>query len=149
MTQLERRPGEALALPHAAVDLALWKDVALDLIEDGETPTLQLLTDKYGLEPQDALALIGHPTFSQLFHNLQIAIARTDFDRKAFQRLMGILDEGTDRAAISAARLLSELVGYRSDAPKVEVNLNLANAVKRVDSGEVIDAEFEPYPGAA
>lgn len=137
-----------MPLPHDEVDLALWRSVALDLIEDGEMPTLRLLTEKHGLEPEAALAVIGHPTFSELFHNLQLALARTEFDRKAFGRLIQIIQEGTDAAAIKATKALSELLGYRSDKPMVEVNLNLADAVRRVDEGQAIDAEFEPFPGA-
>ena len=136
-------------------DTELWLDIAYDMAtekpeepdkdENGNIvrePTTGWLAKKYNLTPRQAMAILTHPKFTEFIHEMQKAIARVTFDRKAFRVLDEIMDNAGNKERLSAIKLAAELLGYK-DTKGINVNLNFDSMVRKADiiEGEVIDTE--------
>jgi len=139
-------------------DLEMWLDIAYDMAtdqpdkpefdEDGNLirePTTKWLANKYNLTPRQALSVLTHPKFTEFIHGMQKAVARVNFDRKAFNTLDELMDTGKARDRLSAIKLAAELLGYK-DTKGINVNLNFDSLVRKADivDGEAIDVEVFP-----
>ena len=145
----------------------LWLDIAYDIASDprrqtgklntldenGEVveldiprePTVDWLAKKYELTVAKSISIIMNPKFSKFVHEMQTAIARVSFDRKAYDILDEVMEEGDNREKIAAIKVAAELLGYRS-ARGIQVNVNIDSLIRQADNGEkIIDAEV--YPG--
>jgi len=138
------------------VDSSLWLDMAYDMAttapekpdvdEDGNIvrePTTKWLARKYNLSPAVALGIITHPKFTEFIHGMQKAIAKLNFDRKAFNVLDDVMDQGNHRDRLSAVKLAAELLGYKASGG-ININVKFDEAVRKADQGEVIDVEVFP-----
>jgi hypothetical protein len=147
-----------LATTTKEQDTELWLEIAYDMAtdqpdkpekdEDGNLvrePTTKWLANKYNLTPREAMAVLTHPKFTEFIHGMQKAIARVNFDRKAFNALDEIMETGGSRDRISAIKVAAELLGYR-DKKGISVNLNFDSMVRKADviEGEAIDVEVFP-----
>lgn len=144
---------EELILSPKEVDIALWSDIAYNLamgVQEKEDPTAAThvwIAGKWGLEPQDVIAILAHPQFAAFLHHVQVSLARADFDVYAFVRLNNIIRNGSDKDSIAAAKELADLINYRkSQGPQVDININLDGLVNKMSNGEIIDVEPD-YPG--
>jgi hypothetical protein len=148
----------ALTTTSETQDVELWLEIAYDMAtdqpdkpevdEDGNLvrePTTKWLASKYNLTPREAMAVLTHPKFTEFIHGMQKAIARVNFDRKAFNALDEIMETGGARDRISAIKVAAELLGYR-DKKGISVNLNFDSMVRKADviEGEAIDVEVFP-----
>lgn len=134
------------------VDPRLMIEMAYELAQvrdaDPMVPTYELIAQNWGLSKRDALAVIVNPVFTELFHNIQRTIARQQFDKVAYDRLIDILRNGKPRESVQAARTLADILGFtgKSGAPPVTINIEKivhdavseAAAEKTVD-GDVLD----------
>jgi hypothetical protein len=144
---------DELVLSPKEVDIALWSDIAYNLttgqqeLDNSDEPTHVWIANKWGLEPQDVIAILAHPQFASFLHHVQVSIARTDFDIHAFVRLNNIIRHGSDKDSIAASKELADLIDYRkSHGPQVAVNINLDGIVNQMATGEIIDVEPD-FPG--
>lgn len=144
---------EELVLSPQDVDIALWSDIAYNLAmgvqdkEDPAAPTHVWIAKKWGLEPQDVIAILAHPQFASFLHHVQVSLARTEFDVHAFLRLNSIIRHGSDKDSIAAAKELAELIDYRKGGgAQVDININLDGLVNKMSRGEIIDVEPD-FPG--
>ena len=149
---------DALVLYSAEVDVAKWADIAYAiagglqeeaLSEDEKMLATHLwLSDKYDITPKEAIGILAHPKFASFLHNMQMSLAKADFDIFAYTRLVNIIKYGGDKDAISASKELAHMIGYRKDSALVNVNFNVDKVINSMgDSGPVIDVECEDYPG--
>jgi hypothetical protein len=132
---------------NIAYDMAT-KEPSRDVDEEGKPvrePTTGWLVREYKLTPKQALNILTHPKFTEFIHNMQVAIARVNFDRKAFDALDDIMEVGSNKERISAIKVAAELLGYRQSGATLSVNFNFDQAIRSADAGEVIDVEA--YPG--
>ena len=133
----------------------LWLEIAYDMAtekpeepekdEEGNIvrePTTGWLARKYNLTPRQAMSILTHPKFTEFIHGMQKAIARVNFDRKAFNVLDEIMDHAGAKERLAAIKLAAELLGYK-DTKGINVNLNFDSMVRKADiiEGEVIDTE--------
>lgn len=138
------------------VDASLWLEIAYDMAtaspkkpdvdEEGNIvreSTLGWLAERFDLSPAVALGIITHPKFTDFIHGMQKSIARLNFDRKAFNVLDEVMDQGGNRERIAAVKLAAELLGYKA-AGGININLKFDEAVRKADMGEVIDVEVFP-----
>lgn len=139
-----------------AIDLELWSDIAYELAsvhkrddEMKEETTIGWVAKKYGMTLKQAMSIVTHPKFVEYYHNMQQAIARVNFNRKAYDALDQIMDSGAARDKIAAIKLASDLLGYREKEPVVSLTFNLDKTIRAIHDGKVIDAEVveEEYPG--
>ena len=142
---------DALVLDPSKVDVELWTAIAYSaaleydqepspdaIEEDGEGAledfsselTLQTIARRFGITATEALGILANPKFSQFFHNMQMAIARSDFDRHAMRRMMRIVRYGGPKDAIAAASKLARWLGYERDAAAVNLSLNFEAALR-------------------
>ena len=136
-------------------DVELWLEIAYDMAtdqpdkperdEDGNLvrePTTKWLAEKYNLTARQSLSILTHPKFTEFIHGMQQAIARVNFDRKAYNVLDEIMEYGGNKERISAIKTAAELLGYKK-VGGVNVNLNFDTLVRKADviEGEAIDAE--------
>ena len=145
----------ALTLDPEKVDLKLWGDIAFSMaLESGDDEeseefltetTVQSVARRFAIPPKEALAVVAHPKFAEFFHNVQMAAARSEFDRHAFRRMVDVVRRGSDRNAIAAATKLAKWFGYEKEKSAVTLNLSIESAVK---GGSVIDVTPD-YKGAA
>lgn len=148
---------DAIALYSAEVDLAKWADIAYaiagglqeDALSEDERmlPTHEWIAEKYEITPKEAIGILAHPKFASFLHNMQTSLARADFDIFAYNRLVQIIKWGSDKDAISASKELAHMIGYRKDSALVNVNVNIDKVINDLQEHEVIDAEFQDYPG--
>jgi len=154
-----------MEIPHEDVNAQLWLDIAYDIScetpvaqkdrkvdEDGELiptvkePTVKWLAKKYQLTPKQALGIIAHPKFTEFIHGVQRAIAKVNFDRKAYNVLDEIMDDGNNRERIAAIKVAAELLGYKSAGGGINLSFNFDKIVRNADDGgKAIDVEA--YPG--
>lgn len=91
---------------------------------------------------QQAIAIIIHPTFAMLVHNLSMANARHSFDAVAFNQLVKIAQFSPDeKNQISAIKALGDLTGLNASKGnrKTEININLDSMIRKNDES--------PFPG--
>lgn len=151
---------KALVLANQDIDVQLASDIVYEIASgegDGEA-TVEWIAENYGMTKREALALISHPQFALLLHNMQKAVARVQFDRKAYKTLDNIIDSGQNKDKIAAIKLCAELLDYKKDGgPQVQVNIKFDRLVRQLEGvpeaaeEEVIDADCEDvsddYPG--
>jgi hypothetical protein len=144
---------KALVLPDAGVNLELWGNIAyamsgVDGDSDITVPSVTWVSERFGITKREALQAIAHPKFATFFHNLQKAIARNEFDRVAFKKLVEDIKDEKSKSWGKSIKLLAELVGYKESAPMIVQHFSLERAVKKTEGvGEVIEAEFTELPG--
>jgi len=152
-------------IPHGEVNAQLWLDIAYDIStetpvaqkdrevdENGEIipavkePTVKWLAEKYNLTPKQALGIIAHPKFTEFIHGVMRAIAKVGFDRKAYNVLDEIMEDGNNRERIAAIKVAAELLGYKQASAGINLNFNFDKIVRNADDGgKAIDVEA--YPG--
>lgn len=150
----------ALTTYNENQDPELWLTIAYDMAtrepgletdEDGapvREPTTKWLARKYDLTPKQALGIITHPRFSEFIHQMQLAIAKVNFDRRAYEVLDEVIETGSNRERIAAVKLAAELLGYKSTHQGISLNFNFDAAVRAADSEDNKDViDVEAYPG--
>jgi hypothetical protein len=148
----------ALTTTSETQDVELWLEIAYDMAtdqpdkpekdEDGNLvrePTTGWLAKKYDLSPKQALAILTHPKFTEFIHGMQTAIARVNFDRKAYNVLDEIMEHGGNKERIAAIKTAAELLGYKQSGG-ISVNLSFDSMIRKADivEGEAIDVEVFP-----
>jgi len=142
--QLELKNKELIDLP-LPVDQCI--DIAYKTMEGkivGASDIIPYLELQYNvtITMQQAIAIIIHPTFAMLVHNLSMANARHSFDAVAFNQLISIAQHSPDeKNKISAIKTLGDLTGLNASKGnrKTEININLDSMIRKNDES--------PFPG--
>lgn len=144
--------GTEIEVAHEDITPNLWLKIAYDMAsEENEpasatAPTITWLAEKYDIKPKEALGIITHPKFSKFIHEMQVAIARVNFDRKAYGILEEIMDDGDNRERIASIKVAAELLGYKAGGG-ININLSFDANVRKADMGEGEVIEAEVFPG--
>lgn len=152
---------DGLQLATDNVDVDLWLEIAYEMAvehkeldEDGKPlmpkATLDWMCEKFDLAHKEALGIVVHERFAEFLHQMQVAIAKVNFDRKAFKELDRQMTEGSDKTKLAAIKTAAELLDYKkSTGPMVNLQFNFDRTIRQIDSGEIIDAEVteEEFPG--
>ena len=149
MSEAESLPGD-LVLYDENVNLEQWGDICYGLMEEqagdegSDLPTIPWVAEKLAITTREALSIISHPKFATFFHNMMISIAKAEFDRAAYRRMVQVVQKGSDANAISAAKFLSKALGYTVDSPLI--NLSFEDILSKRE--RPINAEAkEVFPG--
>lgn len=143
---------KAIELKDKDTKPALWLEIAYDIARDDEgdytsEPTLTWIAQKYGLTTKESLSIITNPNFSKFIHEMQVAIARFEFDKKAFNILDEIMVESDEeKNRIAAIKTAAELLGYKASGG-ININFNLDSAIRKADMGEGASIDVEAFPG--
>jgi len=143
--------GTEIKTTHEDITPNLWLDIAYDISSEeqqdqAKEPTVKWLAEKYKLSAKDALGIITHPKFSKFIHEMQVAIARVTFDRKAYNVLDEIMDDGDNRERIASIKVAAELLGYKTGGG-ININLSFDANVRKADMGDDDVIEAEVFPG--
>jgi len=147
--------GTEIVAADSEIKPSLWLDIAYDIASDprrlaedcdGEKrePTVSWLAEKFEMSVAESVSIIMNPKFSKFVHEMQTAIARVNFDRKAYDILDDVMEDGDSREKIAAIKVAAELLGYRSSGG-IQVNVNIDSLIREADNGgKIIDAEVFP-----
>lgn len=141
-----------LVLYDENINLEQWGEVCYGLMEESsesegvELPTIPWVAKKLEITTREALSIISHPKFSSFFHNMMIAIAKAEFDRGAYKRMVQVIRSGSDANAIQAAKFLSKALGYTVDSPLIHLSFEEVLS-KREGSKPIDTTATQVYPG--
>lgn len=143
----------------------------IDSLMNNEAVTALELSEKLKLPIKTVMAVMSHPDFTKRFHRIKKAVAKTEFDTVAYDRLIKIIrktsadedldyvDENgrikheksaADKNAIAAAKALADILGMtekKGGGSTVNVNLSfdaiIRDAQARGTDDDVIFPGFE------
>lgn len=117
------------------------------VIEYDREPTVSWVAEKYNLTVKQAMAVILNPKFTKFLHAAATAIAKTDFNLKAFDILDEVMETGMDKHKLAAIKLAAELLGYKQPTGGLNVNFNFDSAIRKADSDDGNTIDTEAFPG--
>ena len=151
MSEAESLPTD-LVLYDDNINLEQWGEVCYGLMEESsgsegsELPTIPWVAAKLEITTREALAIISHPKFSSFFHNMMISIAKAEFDRSAYKRMVEVIRTGSDANSVAAAKFLSKALGYTVDTPLI--HLSFEEVLSKHGGSKSIDTTVKQvYPG--
>ena len=120
------------------------KEEILQAMVSGTCSTVNELMEQFDLTRYQALQLMGDTQFMICVANTSKAEAKIFLHSKGFRKLRKIAEDGNDKSAMSAIKMLAEYTGDMSKKSNVDVNISLEQMVRQDEQrvASSIDVDF-------
>ncbi len=120
------------------------KEKILQAMVDGTCSTVNELMEQFDLTRYQATQLLNDTQFLTSVANTSKAEAKIFLHSKGFRKLRTIAEDGNDKSAMAAIKMLAEFTGDMSKKSNVDVNISLEQMVRQDEArvASSIDVEF-------